>query len=169
VTKIFGVANMAKYTKQEHGKVNPVLLQEEIALIADADKAQNSTTNSKILGENGEIGIKDFLNRYLPSCFRAVGGHFVTPEGELSPEIDVMLVDSRYPYLSQNENGSVVAMIHSVLSTIEVKLSLNSSEINKIRKASTLIERRSATRFSLEKIIGVESWSVGSQTDQIFC
>lgn len=145
---------MAKYTKREHGKVNPIFLQEEIALIALADKAQNSTTNSKILGENGEIGIKDFLNRYLPSCFRAVGGHFVTPDGELSPEIDIMLVDSRYPYLSQNENGSVVAMMHSVLSTIEVKLSLNSSEINKIRNASTLIEE-----FSDKAFPGKDNWS----------
>ena len=82
-----------------------------------------------------------------------MGGHFVAPDGEMSPEIDVMLVDPQYPYLSQNENGSVVAMMHSVLSTIEVKLNLKGKEIKKIRKDTSTIQR-----FS-NKVFPGGSWS----------
>ena len=130
---------MAEYRKQRHGHVNAILAQEERALIASLEKSEHSTTNSQILGRNGEIGIRDFLNRYLPICFRAVNGHFVTPSGQLSPEIDVIIMDARYPLLSQNEDGSVVAMLHSVIATIEVKLTLVKKEIAKIKKSGKRI------------------------------
>jgi len=63
----------------------------------------------------------------------------VTPSGQLSPELDVILMDARYPLLSQNEDGSVVAMLHSVIATIEVKLALVKKEILKIRKSGKAV------------------------------
>lgn len=123
---------MAKKIKQKHGHINPIFLQEEASLLSTIGKAKYSTSNSQILGRNGEKWLLNFLNRYLPICFRAVTGHFVTPEGELSPQIDIIVIDSRYPLLSQNEDGSVVCMLHSVIATIEVKLTLNKNEIKKI-------------------------------------
>jgi hypothetical protein len=102
----------------------------------------------------------------LPSCFRAVGGHFVTPEGEISPEIDIMLVDSRYPYPSQNENGSVASMIYSFLSIIEVKLKLKKKKLIRSEMHQQLL-RGSVTKFFPEEIIGVGSWNMGLHTDQL--
>jgi hypothetical protein len=49
----------------------------------------------------------------------------------LSPQLDVVLVDARYPLLAQNTDGSVLAMLHSVLSTIEVKTRATSADVTK--------------------------------------
>lgn len=150
---------MAKFTKQMHGHVNPIFRQEEISLIAALDKAQQSTTNSQILGRNGEKGIIDFLNRYLPNSFRTINGHFVTPSGALSPETDVMIVDSRYPLLSQNEDGSVIAMLHSVVATIEVKLSITKKEILKIRGNGIKITELNSEVFPRRQWGRVNQWA----------
>ena len=142
---------MAKFQKQRHGHINPVINQEEISLLAAVDRSQSSTSNSQILGRNGEKGIVNFLNRYLPNCFRTVSGHFVTPSGKLSSQIDILILDSRYPLLSENEDGSVIAMLHSVLAAVEVKLSIDKREILKIRKNSKMIEELSAEVFDQKK------------------
>lgn len=150
---------MARFSKQTHGNVNPILHQEEIGLLAALEKAQQSTSNSQILGRNGEKGITDFLNRHLPSSFRTMSGHFVTPGGTLSPETDVLVLDARYPLLAKNEDGSVVAMLHSVLATIEVKLSLTKSEIQKIRTNS-----RTVSVLNDEVFTNSRKWGRLSQT-----
>lgn len=130
---------MAGFIKQKFGTENKIFAQEEAGFILVIKRAQNSTTNAQILGRNGEKVFHKFLNRYLPNCFRAVNGHFVTPEGVLSPEVDILLIDSRYPLISENEDGSGIVMLDSVLATIGVKLSLNKKEILTIRKHSKKI------------------------------
>ena len=55
----------------------------------------------------------------------------MAPDGSLSPQLDVVLVDARYPLLAQNTDGSVLVMLHSVLKTIEVKTRATSSDITK--------------------------------------
>lgn len=135
------------FKKQRHGYKNEVILEEENTLLALRQKALSSTTNSQILGRNGEIGIRDFLTRYLPSCFGVVSGHFVTAKGVLSPEIDILIVDSRFPYVSQNIDGSAIVMIDSVLATIEVKLSLGKREIQKIRSNSIKLHKLSSAHI----------------------
>lgn len=138
---------MAKFKMQRHGHINPVINQEEIALIAAVDKSLSSTSNSQVLGRNGEKEIITFLTRYLPNCFRTVSGHFVTPSGKLSPQIDALIIDSRYPLLSENEDGSVVAMLHSVLAAVEIKLSIDKSETCKMRRNAKIIEELSFEVF----------------------
>lgn len=145
---------MAKYTKHKFGHENKIFLQEEIRLISILEQVQNSTTNSQILGKNGEKCLRDFLNRYLPNCFRVVSGHFATPGGDLSPEIDLMVMDARYPLISENKDGSVIAMLHSVLATIEVKLSLDRKEVNKMRNNA-----RAITKLASEVFKSRNKWS----------
>lgn len=156
---------MAKYIKHKFGHENKIFLQEEIKLIATLEQVHNSTTNSQILGKNGEKGLRDFLNRYLPNCFRAVSGHFVTPKGSLSPEMDLMLMDSRYPLVSENRDGSVVAMLHSVLATVEVKLSLDGLEIEKIRRNEKTITKLASEVFpSPNSLAGVTQYGFAYQS-----
>lgn len=138
---------MIKFIKQGHGHTNKIFLQEEVGIIASIDKVTQSSGNPQILGRNGEKCLVGFLNKYLPNCFRAISGHFVTPSGVLSPEIDVMIIDARYPYLSQNEDGTIVAMLHSVIATIEVKLSVTKGEIKKIRKNSIITTKLTSEVF----------------------
>jgi len=108
------------------------MLQEEKAILLSVDRAKSSTNNSQTIGRNGEIPLIEFLNRYLPITLKAASGHFITKEGSLSPQIDVLILDSRYPLLSQNIDGSVLAMAHSVIEVIEVKTNLASKDVQSI-------------------------------------
>ncbi|OAH96334.1 hypothetical protein A1353_24115 [Methylomonas methanica] len=121
---------MLKY-KHKHGEPNLIIQQEEKAILLAVDRALNSTTNSQIIGRNGEIPLIQFLNRYLPPTLKAASGHFITPSGNLSPQIDIMILDSRYPLLSQNTDGSVLAMLHSLIECVEVKTNLTSKDVKK--------------------------------------
>ncbi len=125
-------ARKPRNIKHEHATPNPIILQEEELLLAIIDKALASSTNSQTIGRNGEIPLRDFFSRYLPYTFRAVTGHFVTPDGFLSPQIDVMILDARYPLLAQNADGSVLAMLHSVIKIIEVKTRLSTRDLKKM-------------------------------------
>lgn len=118
--------------KHQHGTKNPVIEQEEKSILLAVDRALSSSSNSQTIGRNGELPLLDFLNRYLPPTFKAVSGHFITPNGNISPQIDIMVLDSRYPLLAENLDGSVLAMLHSVIQTIEVKTNLTSTDIKKI-------------------------------------
>ncbi|WP_411993556.1 DUF6602 domain-containing protein [Agarivorans sp. DSG3-1] len=118
--------------RREHGTRNPVIEQEEKSILLAVDRALSSSSNSQTIGRNGELPLVDFLNRYLPPTFKAVSGHFLTPKGNISPQIDVMVLDSRYPLLAENIDGSVLAMLHSVVQTIEVKTNMTSTDLKKI-------------------------------------
>lgn len=140
----------------EHGTKNPVIEQEEKSILLAVDRALSSSSNSQTIGRNGELPLLNFLNRYLPPTFRAVSGHFMTPNGNISPQIDVMILDSRYPLLAENLDGSVLVMLHSIIQTIEVKTNLTSTDLNKIssdtKKIRTLMNE-------VDKFIGNDSFS----------
>jgi hypothetical protein len=125
-----------KIIKHQHGTPNPIIQREEEVMLSLVDKALASTSNSQAIGRNGEIPLRGFLNRYLPYTLRAVTGHFVPPSGRLSPQIDVMILDARYPLLAENADGSVLAMLHSVIQTIEVKTRITTHDIEKMWKDS---------------------------------
>lgn len=129
-----------KSFKHEHGTCNPILAQEEQAILLDVDRALASSPNSQTIGRNGEIPFLRFLQRYLPSALRAVSGHFITPAGVISPQLDVMVVDARYPLLAENADGSVLVMLHSVLRTIEIKTNLKTKDIQKSLLAAKRVE-----------------------------
>ncbi len=125
-----------KIVKHKHGTPNPIIQREEEVILAMVDKALKSSSNSQVIGRNGEIPLRSFLNRYLPYTLRAASGHFVPPSGRLSPQIDIMILDTRYPLLAENADGSVLAMLHSVVETIEVKTRISTRDIEKMWKDS---------------------------------
>lgn len=43
-----------------------------------------------------------------------------------------MILDSRYPLLAENLDGSVLVMLHSVVEAIEIKTNLTSTELKKV-------------------------------------
>ena len=131
-------------------------------MIAAINRALASTSNAQIIGRNGEMPLRDFLNRYLPYTLHAATGHFVTPSGRLSPQIDIMLLDPRYPLLSENADGSVLVMLHSVVATIEVKTRLASKDIRKMRedaiKINTLAGEVEGYAYNTEGWGMIEPW-----------
>ena len=95
-----------KSFKHVHGAKNGIIAQEEIALLSAVERALASSTNAQIIGRNGEIPFLQFLQAYLPNTLRATTGHFISPTGAVSPQLDVIVVDARYPLLSVNPDGS---------------------------------------------------------------
>jgi len=116
----------------EFGKVNRVMLEEENSIISSVNKALSSSMNSAIIGRNGEIPLKDFLIKYLPKCFMVESGHFIDTKSNISPQIDIMILDSRFPVLVRNSDDSVLAMGHSVICCISVKSKVIKREIKEI-------------------------------------
>ena len=82
-------------------------------------------------GNHKEFLIREFLTRYLPSPIR-VGHGFVrshSPDGNCSPEIDVLVTNpSKYP-LFFDEGGLQIAPVMSVRAAIEVKTTFGASQL----------------------------------------
>lgn len=133
--------------KHEHGTKNKIIAAEEELLLAAVDRALSSTKNAQTIGRNGELPLLNFLNRLLPTPLIAKSSHFISPTGELSPQIDVMVLDSRYPLLSENSDGSVLAMLHSVLRCIEIKTRVNTPDLEKIWNSSKRVGDLSKSTF----------------------
>lgn len=120
-----------KSFKHLHGTKNPIMAQEEAAILLCVERALASSPNAQTIGRNGEIPFLEFLQRYLPPTLRATSGHFITPSGSISPQLDVIVTDSRYPLLSQNVDGSSLVMLHSVVHVFEIKTNITSKDILK--------------------------------------
>lgn len=148
--------------KHEHGMPNPIIMREEEAILAAVDRALASTSNSQIIGRNGELPLLDFLNRYLPYTLRAASGQFVPPSGKLSPQIDIMILDARYPLLCENQDGSVLAMLHSVIKTIEVKTRITSNDMKKIWENSLNV------MFLASEVKGYSGFEWGAVSTLVF-
>lgn len=108
-------------------------------MLATVDRALNSSGNSQTIGKSGELPLQLFLSRYLPNTLSARSGHFVSPSGQLSPQIDILIIDSRYPLLAENNDGSVLAMLHSVIYCIEVKTNIRTTDLSKMQNNSKKI------------------------------
>lgn len=131
---------------REHGQVNRLFLEEERTMLAGVDKAKQ-VGNPQIIGANGEKPLLAFFSRYLPAILRPVSGKFITPSGALSPQIDLMIMDSRYPLLCENSDGSVLIMLHSLIQTVEVKTCVRKRDISAMIKAAKIIKRLSTEVF----------------------
>lgn len=137
-----------KNIKHKHGTPNPVVETEERLMLATVDRALTSSGNSQTIGRSGEIPIQSFLSRHLPNTFVVKSGHFMAPSGQLSPQIDILIIDSRYPLLAENMDGSVLAMLHSVIYCIEVKTNIRTTDLEKIRENSKTIIGLAAEVFN---------------------
>lgn len=117
-------------------------------MLATVDKALSSSGNSQTIGRSGELPLQSFLSRHLPNTLSARSGHFVSPSGQLSPQIDILIVDSRYPLLAENSDGSVLAMLHSVVYCIEVKTNIRTTDLVKMHKNSKTIISLAENEFA---------------------
>lgn len=150
---------MKKNYKHRHGTPNTIIQEQEKSILAVIDRANASSSNSMVIGNNGEVPLRRFLCEHLPYTLKAASGHFITPTGILSPQIDILILDARYPLLNINPDGSVLAMLHSVISTIEIKTNLTSSDIKKICKDSLEINRLFNEVFENPEDFGRQSTS----------
>jgi hypothetical protein len=120
-----------KTYKHFHGTPNQIMAQEESSILLCVERALVSSSNSQTIGRNGELPFISFLQRYLPTTLRAVSGHFITPNGDISPQLDAIVFDARYPLLSENIDGSALLMLNSVVHIYELKTNLTTRDIRK--------------------------------------
>ena len=123
-------------------------------MLAVVDRALATRGNAQTIGRSGELSLQSFLTRHLPNTLSARSGHFVSPTGQLSPQIDTMILDSRYPLLAQNDDGSVVSMLHSVVLCIEVKTNIRTSDIDRICDNSKTIIALANGVFRTQRAFG---------------
>lgn len=154
---------MRTFRKQKHGEPNPIFREEECRILSAKDQSL-ACGNPQIIGRNGEVPVIEFLRRYLPNTFRVETGFFITPAGELSPQIDILILDSRYPLLSHNADGSVIAMLHALVFAIEVKTSVGKREVNAILEAAERIYKLSTSVFprNLHGAVGMVAIGYGT-------
>lgn len=145
-----------KSFKHMHGTRNPIMAQEEEAILLSVKRALASSPNAQTIGRNGEVPFLEFLQRYLPSTLRATTGHFITPSGEISPQLDVIVADSRYPLLSENADGSALVMLHSVVHVFEIKTNVTTKDI---RKSLDNTRKILALAREVEGFAQTDSWS----------
>jgi hypothetical protein len=145
-----------KSFKHAHGTRNPIMAQEEEAILLSVERALASSPNAQTIGRNGEIPFLDFLQRYLPSTLKATTGHFITPSGDISPQLDVIVADSRYPLLSENADGSALVMLHSVVHVFEIKTNITTRDI---RKSLDNTRKTLALVREVEGFAANDSWS----------
>lgn len=120
-----------KTYKHSHGTPNQIMAQEEASILLCVERALASSSNSQTIGRNGELPFISFLQRYLPNTLRAASGHFITPNGDISPQLDAIVFDARYPLLSENTDGSALLMLNSVVHIYELKTNLTARDIRK--------------------------------------
>lgn len=143
-----------KKFKHKHWTPNPIIAMEEDLILASVDKTLASSCNAQTIGRNGEVPLRNFLKRYLPNVLRVETGHFLSAGGIMSPQIDVMILDSRYPLLAENNDGSVLAMLHSVVATIEVKTRITKDDLANIWGNSSKIWALAADIFGDCEVFG---------------
>lgn len=147
----------------EHTIPVAVMVQEEKVVVAEAEKAVFGAANASIYGANGEKVLLDFLRKYLPSCFRLTSGHALRSDGQKSPEIDLMLVDSRFSPLSVHKDGTTLEMREAVLGVVSVKKQLAKRDIEEQERYSLRI-----SEFFTADLLGNDDSSGGISRSPFF-
>ena len=85
-----------------------------------------------------ESSLRKFLISLLPEFFKYGDGVLIDPNGDKSPQQDIIIYS---PYMSILTQDSKLFPIDSVYSTIEVKTTLNKTELKKSMKSISKVKR----------------------------
>jgi hypothetical protein len=116
-----------------HGKQNPSFFQKEEELIAKLRQISHSTGSPQQIGKAVEDFIASFLRELLPVDFRVeTRCKVIDHKGNYSREIDLAIVNAKFPRLFSATEGSSLLMLESVKVVFELKRSLDSNEISDV-------------------------------------
>ena len=128
--------------------------------LASLSKQASSTGHPTDTGSNREDILIDFLNKHLPSKFKAIkGGKIFDSDGALTKQTDVIIYDNEVPRLASQENTLYLA--EGVSSAIEVKSALNSNTLS-----DSLENLKSIKKINKKMNISI---SVGDFRKDIYC
>jgi hypothetical protein len=102
-------------------------------------RAATGITHQGLKGEIREILMRDLFRPLLPADIGVATGQVISSEGATSTQQDVVLYDRRIlpPHLFDERTG--LFPIESVLFTIEIKSTLNASELRSSHEAAKLL------------------------------
>jgi len=109
------------------------------------------TLNRKILshpvakGDASELEWIDMLSAYLPNRYCADKAFVIDYEGSISDQIDIVIYDRHYSPFILRQNGSTYIPAESVYVIIEVKSTLNSSNIKYAAKKAETVRKLKRT------------------------
>ncbi|MBI3601919.1 MAG: hypothetical protein HY209_03395 [Candidatus Omnitrophica bacterium] len=113
------------------------------------------TLNRKILthpvakGDASELEWIDMLSLYLPSRYCADRAFVIDCEGNLSDQIDIVIYDRHYSPFILRQNGLNYIPAESVYAVIEVKPTLNASNIGYAARKAESVRRLKRTTASI--------------------
>jgi hypothetical protein len=113
------------------GEQNPSFFQKEEELIAKLRQISHSTGSPQQIGTTVEDFIASFLKGLLPVDFRVeTRCRVIDKKGNYSREIDLAIVNGKFPKLFSTTDGSSLLMYESIETVFELKRSLDSKEIS---------------------------------------
>lgn len=101
------------------------MLQKSISKLEAEFKFNASIEHNGSKGAIREFVVKEFLRPYLPKCYGVASGQAFDTEGQLSKQLDIVLFDDLYSYLSPYTEDFIYFPCESVYGVIEVKSKLN--------------------------------------------
>lgn len=115
------------------GEQNPSFFQKEEELIAKLRQISHSSESPQQIGKAVEDFIASFLKELLPVGFRVeTRCRVIDKKGNYSREIDLAIVNGKFPKLFSTTDGSSLLMFESIELVFELKRSLDSNEISDI-------------------------------------
>ncbi len=92
------------------------------SLLAQIRRARVGSGHATIKGSSIEEALRKLLRQYLPSMFHIGTGQVANNNGEISPQIDILIYDrTTFPHLAVNEDGSVIICCEPLFATVECK------------------------------------------------
>jgi len=99
------------------------------ALRGSYDAARVGGRHAGEKGMRREHTLHEFLRRHLPPRYGVARGEIVSARGEVSRQVDVVIYDALFSPLLQSADASGVFAAESVYAAIEVKASLNTTDL----------------------------------------
>lgn len=118
------------------------------SLAAQIERIRAGSKHSTIKGTSIEVVLRRVLGEYLPGHFSIRPGQLANSDGELSPQLDIMVYDGNaFPRLAVNEDSSVIVCCESVVAVVECKTYWDQQEVEKHYTATVNVESKRCEEF----------------------
>lgn len=133
-----GVSDLPEVMKQTAGEMTASLAKLRAAMDHNLSK-----------GEAAEEALRKFLRGHLPQSLGIAKGQIIDSKGHQSKQLDVIIYDAqRTPILfSSEENAMQVVPSEGVIAVVEVKTSINTSDVAGIIANMTSVKNLDKTAF----------------------
>jgi len=115
------------------------LIVHRAAAMVGAAKALQGINHSGLKGQLREVVVRELLKPLLPPEFILGSGEIVCSDGSTSNQTDALIADGRILPAMLIDQTSGVFPLEAVLMTIEIKSTLNSTELKAAHEAATKI------------------------------